>query len=171
MGRMIRGQTGIAERVKRCRRNCTKKRLPVFLGEDAFIVKHAGGKGLGVFAVRPISKGSWLLRYKGTLLTAREARSVSSDHDRRGIVMGYQFFFRHADKSMCIDATDSQHISKRMNHSRLHPNAQPRLLTGTQKQPIIAFMATEDIQEGKEILFDYGERNARVIEANPWLRE
>ena len=35
--------------------------------------------------------------------------------------------------------------------------------------PRLIFQAKKDIDIGCEILYDYGERNSKIVEVNPWL--
>ena len=55
-----------------------------------------------------------------------------------------------------------------LNHSRLHPNCKAKVyLLGS--TPKLILIAKNDIKNGDELCFDYGERNKKSILANPWL--
>jgi histone-lysine N-methyltransferase SETD8 len=64
-----------------------------------------------------------------------------------------------------IDATESQHISRFINHSRLNFNLRPKLKSGA-----LYLITSREIDVGEELLFDYGDRRPEVLEHLPWLK-
>ena len=67
---------------------------------------------------------------------------------------GYMMFFQWRKATWAIDATDSAHISRFINHSRRHANLVPVLLKDPDNpnQPVIFFKATRRIARGEELL-------------------
>lgn len=123
-------------------------------------------KGRGVVAKRDIHKGEIICPYEGELLTRCEGlRRYQADENSC-----FLFFFRHQEKSWCIDASRENFTFGRLfNHSRVSPNLKPvaRMIGRT---PIIEFIAKKDIPRGDELLWNYGEVDRDVLSQNPWLR-
>ena len=133
------------------------------------------GRGKGVKALRLIPRRVVVLEYCGELLDRDEAEAREADYDDRGDTMCYTFWFRARDgKPMCIDATESKHISRFINHSRRAANLVPELKyladSKGEETPHIVFRSKRTIHEGEELLFDYGDTRPSVIAANEWLK-
>ncbi len=146
--------------------------------------KTGDGRGFGVRAVCDIPKRSVVLEYVGELLSNEEAVDAEVEYEQRGDVCCYLFWVRgKAGEKLCLDATNSHHISKFINHSKKRANLLPTLHYDDQEskedfpaaksngRPRIMFKAIRNIVAGEELLFDYGEHRQEVLEANPWLRE
>jgi histone-lysine N-methyltransferase SETD8 len=74
----------------------------------------------------------------------------------------------------CLDATESSHISRYINHSRKRFNIAPELIYTEQEDkysPHIVFKTKKVIEKGEELLFDYGEKRPQIVKANPWLMD
>ncbi len=70
---------------------------------------------------------------------------------------------------MAIDATtDDGTIGRKINHSRHDSNLVASLFKDDHA-PRVIFTAKRLIKEGEELLYDYGEKDAERIKANPWL--
>ena len=54
-----------------------------------------------------------------------------------------------------------------MNHSKEN-NVKP-LVVAIDSIPRILFFASEDINEGEELVYDYNDRSKEAILAHPWL--
>ena len=68
-----------------------------------------------------------------------------------------------------IDATkDNGRLGRLVNHSRTAPNAITRVQE-VDALPRLFLFASKHIKRGEEVLFDYGDRSAEVINNNPWL--
>lgn len=68
-----------------------------------------------------------------------------------------------------VDATkESDRLGRLINHSK-NGNCQTKLhdINGI---PHLILVASRDIQEGEELLYDYGDRSKASIEAHPWLK-
>lgn len=136
-------------------------------GVEAF---YAGEKkGLGVRATRKIQKGEPILVYKGDVMEfdACKARWNQLPLEKKG---SYLFFFEHAGEKLCVDATEhSRYKGRLLNHSRTHPNVYPKLEVDKKGKPHIVFYALTDIVRQGELLFDYGETDEDILDANKWL--
>ena len=115
-------------------------------------VKDCGSKGLGAFASEDRSKGAWVCDYQGELIdfAQRAVRYVSEEpeylfHLGGGAVAGSHVY---------IDAVDSDHASRAINHAQ-DACLEPRVTLSERR---VAFYALKDIKAGDELSFDYGEQ-------------
>ena len=136
------------------------------------------GRGFGVRTLTPIAKGQNVLEYRGELVSHDEAEHREITYKNRGDADSYMFWFqaRKGKKTckMCIDATETDHISRFVNHNRKRPNLEPKLeyqMIDGMETPQIWFRAKRSLKQGEELLFDYGDRRKAVLEALPWLKE
>ena len=112
-----------------------------------------------------IKEGETVCFYEGELLSYTEGKR------RERIGTCYLFFFKHKDRSWCIDATAENFTFGRLiNHSQKHANVKP-FACEVQGQPSIGFRAQKDIPPNNEILYPYGERDTDILRDNPWLLE
>lgn len=68
-----------------------------------------------------------------------------------------------------MDATkESERLGRLINHSK-NGNCQTKLhdINGI---PHLILVASRDIQEEEELLYDYGDRSKASLEAHPWLK-
>lgn len=90
------------------------------------------------------------------------------------------YFFMHRNKRWCVDATKESVFKGRLiNHSYLRPNLQtkvclfqvPNILQVVEfdGKHYLILVAKRDINEGEELLYDYGDRSPETIAKNPWL--
>ena len=115
-------------------------------------VKDSGKKGLGCYAAEDRSSGQWVCDYRGEVIdfAQRAVRYVSEEpeylfHLGGGAVAGSHVY---------IDAVDSDHASRSINHAQ-HPCLEPRVSLAERR---VAFYALRDIKAGEELSFDYGEQ-------------
>jgi histone-lysine N-methyltransferase SETD8 len=136
--------------------------------EDEVEVRDVPDKGKGVFAKVEIERGTILFPYQGELISTQEAVLREENAANEGRTGDYVFWFRNASgKKMCIDATNSTHISRYLNHSRKKPDVKAVLdQTGA-----IVFKTIRRVAVDEEMLFDYGDRRKDVVDDHPWLRE
>ena len=147
-------------------------------------------KGLGVIAGAPIAINTFICRYTGPLLTYNDALRVEEQHERNGAGC-YMYFFRHprTGVKMCIDGTFYELLpyeqvtldqayaylpktgfSRYLNHSR-KGNLSIKAELDEKDEPVLNFYARHDIDEGAELLYDYGDRRQDVLEAFKWLKQ
>jgi len=97
--------------------------------------------GLGLFATRPIKRGSYIATYRGRRVTSEEA-------DRRE-ARGARYMFA-LNKRWTIDGSPRWNVARYINHS-CRPNAKPVGRKGR-----IVIVALRRIDLGEEIAYDYG---------------
>jgi len=129
------------------------------------------GKGRGVVATRPFSKGDYVATYTGELLKLKVAkgREIMLDEDSSNFT-SFMYYFKYKGNVWCIDATfESEKMGRLINHSKQLSNLKPQIVevNGT---PRIVFLASRDIASGEELLYDYGDRRKAALEFNDWLK-
>ncbi|XP_053726048.1 lysine methyltransferase 5Ab [Synchiropus splendidus] len=137
--------------------------------EDGMEIRHIEGKGRGVFAVSGFRKGDFVVEYHGDLLGLGEAKAREARYAQDPSTGCYMYYFQYQSKSYCVDATkESGRLGRLINHSKAG-NLQTKLhpIDGT---PHLILVAAKDIQEGEELLYDYGDRSKESISAHPWLK-
>ena len=68
-----------------------------------------------------------------------------------------------------IDATrETGRIGRLVNHSRVHPNLQTKVIV-VNDDPKLILIAKTEVEEGQELLYDYGDRSKESLKAHPWL--
>ncbi|XP_058834194.1 N-lysine methyltransferase KMT5A [Topomyia yanbarensis] len=126
------------------------------------------GKGRGIITTRPFLKGEFVVEYIGDLITVAEAKQreqIYAEDDNTGC---YMYYFKHKNVQHCIDATaESGKLGRLVNHSR-----NGNLMTKTvslNNRPHLVLIAKEDITEGVEVTYDYGDRSKESLQHHPWL--
>lgn len=75
-------------------------------------------------------------------------------------------------RAVCsVDATREDPalgFGRLLNHSRTRPNLVPHKVV-VDGVPHIVMVTSRDIAAGEELLYDYGERDERTLQAYPWL--
>ncbi|TRY72239.1 hypothetical protein TCAL_09968 [Tigriopus californicus] len=134
-------------------------------------VKMFPEKGRGVVALRDFEKGQFVLEYAGELINIARAKERERKYSLDPSTGCYMYYFNYNDLNYCIDATkQSNRPSRLVNHSRIQPNLQTKLIT-FQGQPRLILLARVKIKRGSELLFDYGDRSKSSIAAHPWLAQ
>jgi uncharacterized protein len=98
--------------------------------------------GLGLFATKPIKKGTKIVRYFGTLLDSRNKK-----HD--AIENKYLF---ELNSRWTIDGSARENIARYINHA-CRPNAESDVRPRKRR---IFIRAIKNIEPGEEINYDYG---------------
>ncbi|KAG1957746.1 lysine methyltransferase 5Ab [Pimephales promelas] len=137
--------------------------------EEGLKVKCIEGKGRGIFADRAFKKGEFVVEYHGDLLEIADAKARESQYAQDPSTGCYMYYFRYHDKTYCVDATKETHrLGRLINHSK-NGNLQTKLhaINGT---PHLIFLASRDLEEDEELLYDYGDRSKEALAAHPWLK-
>lgn len=121
--------------------------------------KKDGSKGYGLIANQPISAETFILEYCGVVIGESRCKEVlrravvKQKENARSYVMDLQCSTRRTG-SLYLDAHDTHHPSKYINHS-CEPNcfAERWLVMGI---PRIGIFALRDITVGEMLTFDYG---------------
>lgn len=128
------------------------------------------GKGRGIEARKHFKKGDFVVEYAGELMPCPAAAKEREDFYAADAATGcYMYYFKHGDKQYCIDATsESGRLGRLVNHSRLAPNCQTKVVM-VRDLPRLILVAKTDIEPGTELLYDYGDRSKESLRAHPWL--
>jgi len=98
--------------------------------------------GLGLFATKPIKKGSKIIRYFGPLLDTRKKKDDAIEN---------KYLFELNDR-WTIDGSVRKNIARYINHS-CRPNAESDVKPRKRK---VFIRAIKNIEPGEEINYDYG---------------
>ncbi|XP_016386126.1 N-lysine methyltransferase KMT5A-A-like [Sinocyclocheilus rhinocerous] len=137
--------------------------------ENGMMVRYIEGKGRGVFATQKFQKGQYVVEYHGDLLQITDAKKREALYAQDPTTGCYMYYFQYLSKTYCVDATkESDRLGRLINHSK-NGNCQTKLhdINGI---PHLILVASRDIQEGEELLYDYGDRSKASIDAHPWLK-
>uniref|UniRef100_A0A8C1N456 [histone H4]-lysine(20) N-methyltransferase n=1 Tax=Cyprinus carpio TaxID=7962 RepID=A0A8C1N456_CYPCA len=137
--------------------------------EEGLKVKSIEGKGRGVFADRAFQKDQFVVEYHGDLLEIADAKAREAQYAQDPATGCYMYYFRHHDKTYCVDATkESDRLGRLINHSK-NGNLRTKLheIGGT---PHLIFLASRDVRADEELLYDYGDRSKEAVAAHPWLK-
>ncbi|XP_016094508.1 N-lysine methyltransferase SETD8-A-like isoform X1 [Sinocyclocheilus grahami] len=137
--------------------------------EEGLKVKSIEGKGRGVFADRAFQKDQFVVEYHGDLLEIADAKARETQYAEDPTTGCYMYYFRHYDKTYCVDATkETNRLGRLINHHKTG-NLRTKLheINGT---PHLIFLASRDIGVDEELLYDYGDRSKEAVAAHPWLK-
>ena len=98
--------------------------------------------GLGLFATKPIKKGSKIIRYFGPLLDSKKKKDDAIEN---------KYLFELNDR-WTIDGSVRKNIARYINHA-CKPNAESDVKPRKRK---VIIRAIKDIEPGEEINYDYG---------------
>ncbi|XP_065090937.1 histone-lysine N-methyltransferase Set8-like [Ochlerotatus camptorhynchus] len=136
--------------------------------ETGLKIAHFEGKGRGILTTRPFMKGEFVVEYVGDLIAVAEAKEreqIYAEDDSTGC---YMYYFKHKNVQHCIDATaESGKLGRLVNHSR-NGNLMTKTVT-LNNRPHLVLIAKEDIFEGVEVTYDYGDRSKEALQHYPWL--
>ncbi|XP_030270806.1 uncharacterized protein LOC115580511 isoform X2 [Sparus aurata] len=112
-------------------------------------------KGRGVFACAPIEKGSFVVEYRGELISQYERDKRQKKYREKQNV--FLFDFEWNSSSWCIDAShEDDSLGRLVNDGHKSSNCKMKKLT-VHGKPHLCLFAIEDIQAESEITYDYGE--------------
>jgi uncharacterized protein len=97
--------------------------------------------GLGLFATVPIAKGTWVVEYRGPILTDEDAKKREDRGDR------YLF---EINKRWTIDGSPRRNLARYANHS-CRPNMEAEII-----QKRVLLRAIRRIEPGDELTYNYG---------------
>jgi uncharacterized protein len=98
--------------------------------------------GLGLFATKPIKKGSKIIRYFGPILDSKKEEDDAVEN---------KYLFE-LNNRWTIDGSIRENVARYINHS-CRPNAESDVKPRKRK---IFIRAIKDIEPGEEINYDYG---------------
>jgi hypothetical protein len=98
--------------------------------------------GLGLFATKPIKKGSKIIRYFGPLLDSKKKKDDAVDN---------KYLFEISNR-WTIDGSVRKNIARYINHA-CKPNAESDVSARKRK---VVIRAIKNIEAGEEINYDYG---------------
>lgn len=137
--------------------------------EEGMEVQHIEGKGRAVFATRCFHKGEYVVEYHGDLLQITDAKKREAEYALNPATGCYMYYFQYLCKTYCVDATkETGRMGRLINHSK-NGNCQTKL-HDINSVPHLILVASRDIDEGEELLYDYGDRSKASIAAHPWLK-
>ncbi|KAJ3606015.1 hypothetical protein NHX12_028058 [Muraenolepis orangiensis] len=137
--------------------------------EEGLEVQQIEEKGRGVFSTRGFQKGEYVVEYHGDLLLIPDAKRREAEYSQNPATGCYMYYFQFLDKTYCVDATkETGRLGRLLNHSK-NGNCQTKLhaINGV---PHLILVASRDVDEGEELLYDYGDRSRESIAAHPWLK-
>ncbi|KAM7392422.1 hypothetical protein PAMA_007508 [Pampus argenteus] len=138
--------------------------------EEGMEVQYIEGKGRAVFATRCFQKGEYVVEYHGDLLHITDAKKREAEYAQNPATGCYMYYFQYLCKTYCVDATkETGRMGRLINHSK-NGNCQTKLhdINGV---PHLILVASRHIDEGEELLYDYGDRSKASIAAHPWLKQ
>src|SRR6201997_2363189 len=98
--------------------------------------------GLGLFATKPIKKGSKIIRYFGRLLDSKKEKDDAIEN---------KYLFELTNR-WTIDGSIRENVARYINHA-CRPNAESDVKPRKRK---VFIRAIKDIEPGDEINYDYG---------------
>ena len=110
-------------------------------------VREAGRRGRGVFATENIEKGTYLCATR--VYHPKKRRKYESEYDKNG--EGSYLWETQLGKKLIFDATRCY-----INHASIKTNCnywRPLYIRGKYR---VAFVATQPIEKGEELVYDYG---------------
>lgn len=138
--------------------------------ERGMKVQFTEEKGRAVFATRSFQKGEYVVEYHGDLLHITDAKKREAEYAQNPATGCYMYYFQYLCKTYCVDATkETGRLGRLINHSK-NGNCQTKLhaINGV---PHLILVASRNIDEGEELLYDYGDRSKASIAAHPWLKD
>ncbi|KAF7645897.1 hypothetical protein LDENG_00196900, partial [Lucifuga dentata] len=110
--------------------------------------------GRGVFACVQIAKGSFILEYRGELISHDERDKRQKKYSEKK--SAFLFDFEWNSRTWCIDASkEDGSLGRLVNDDHRHPNCKMKKVM-VQGKPHLCLFAVENIQADSEITYDYG---------------
>ena len=124
-----------------------ERRMPMILGRDVEVRQNRKGKGL--YALRPLQEGELIARYRGPILTSEQFMESPSTG----------FYAMTLANNDVVDGEDPgrSNFVRYINHSVRAANCQASDAWDDDSPVAAVYMeTTQQIDEGSELLFDYG---------------
>ncbi|KAG1940493.1 N-lysine methyltransferase KMT5A [Pimephales promelas] len=113
-------------------------------------------KGRGLFAKAAFCKGDFVVEYRGDMINEAELQRRRKRY--HASCAAFMFDFKWRGKTWCIDASREDGSYGRIaNDCHNHPNCKMKKIDVNGK-PHLCLFALNDIKEGEEIAYDYGEK-------------
>ncbi|XP_063719128.1 N-lysine methyltransferase KMT5A-B-like [Symsagittifera roscoffensis] len=141
--------------------------------KDGLKIENFPGKGRGIVATKTFERNDFVVEYRGDLILPSEAKDREVKFESDPEVGCYMYYFVLGNTRYCIDATkelESFGYGRLLNHSRKHPNCRTKAIW-VKGEPKLILIANRTINEGEELLYDYGDRSKTAIENHPWLAQ
>ncbi|XP_073697250.1 uncharacterized protein [Garra rufa] len=114
-------------------------------------------KGRGLFAKGSICKGDFVVEYRGDIINNAELQKRKKRYHASSAAFMFEFKWRR--KTWCIDASrEDGSFGRIVNDDHKHPNCKMKKMDVNGK-PHLCLFALNDIKEGEEITYDYGEED------------
>ena len=130
---------------RRCRNMSIQLReqVPLLIGPSRVA-------GWGAFAPRALERGTFLLEYRGELISQNEAdRRGLTDYDRR-----HSSYLFNLNDVQVVDACRKGNRARFLNNSETNANAATKILS-TRGDHHIGIFAQRPVERGEEIFFNY----------------
>ncbi|KAM8854199.1 N-lysine methyltransferase KMT5A-A isoform 2-T2 [Synchiropus picturatus] len=137
--------------------------------EEGMEMRYIEGKGRAVVTTRCFRKGEYVVEYHGDLLDITDAKKREAEYALNPDTGCYMYYFHYLSRTYCVDATrETGRMGRLINHSK-SGNCHTKLhdIDGV---PHLILVASRDIHQGEELLYDYGDRSKASIAAHPWLK-
>lgn len=132
------------------------------------VVRSEQCKGRGIITTKRRLKGDFLCEYSGELITYKESIKREEQYSKKEVGC-FMYYFQYKNATYCIDATrDDGRKAQLINHSKNNPNVVTRLIE-VDGHPHLHMFALKSINEGEELLYDYGDRSTSSVKLHPWL--
>ncbi|GLV38465.1 PR/SET domain containing protein 7 [Carabus blaptoides fortunei] len=136
--------------------------------EEGLEIHNFSGKGRGIVASQTFGKGDFVVEYRGELIDMAEAKRREIKYAQDQNTGCYMYYFKHKNLQYCVDATaESGYLGRLVNHSR-NGNLVTRTVS-VDGRPRLVLIAKEDIMQGEEVTYDYGDRSKESLKYHPWL--
>nr|CAI5817178.1 unnamed protein product [Callosobruchus analis] len=121
------------------------------------------GKGRGVIAAKKFQRGDFVVEYKGDLIDMTEAKIREENMPKITMLVAICIILGTIINSIA----ESGKLGRLVNHSR-NGNLSTRTILIDNK-PRLVLIAKDSIEEGEELLYDYGDRSKESLKHHPWL--
>ena len=141
--------------------------------QDGLKIVNFPEKGRGVVATKTFERNDFVVEYRGDLITPQEAKMREEKFENDPEIGCYMYYFMHGGVRYCIDATrelESYGYGRLLNHSRKKANCRTKSITVDGGAKLI-LIANRTINEGEEMLYDYGDRSKTALSNHPWLAQ